>query len=674
MFKRARLDVLLAAALGLSGALLGGSAQPARAQSESDADGEESPELRALRLAEMELFGPSEPLVVIEPGSAPLPATSGTVPDALSSDAPPPVVRSGSSGDDRDLSWLSGLSLPDMPIRWDDRVVRYLEFFRDDPRGHELIRGWMVRRERWGELIRSTLRSEGLPEDLLYVAMVESGFTADARSDAGAVGPWQFVSGTGAEYGLTQSHWIDLRRDPEAATRAAARYLRALHERFGTWELALAAYNMGYGALLRAMRKYDTNDYWELTHLESALPFETTLYVAKIMACAIVGRNLPLFGFAELTMEAPMVADDVEVPGGTALSVIARVAGTTVAELRRLNPALRRDRVPPGADAVAVRIPEGAGERFAERWERARPRSEAHVAYAVRFGERLDDVARRFRTTARSLREVNELPEDDDVDAGFTLMVPAVEPHDERPSEPPVVAVHETFTYPSRRRVFYPCHRGDDVQEIARFFRVSADDVVRWNHLDPHAALQDGIVLQLFVPTSVDLSRAVVMTPDEVQILVVGSDAFFAHHLASEGRVRFRYEVQPGDTLSTIGARFGISVGSLCRINLIGRDAVLRLGQQIVIYAEPSRVPAELRASIEPPPEPAAVETPAAETTPAEAAETPAAETTAAGTTAETPAAEAAEPSDAADGEAPALEASDASDERDPADGATPTP
>ncbi len=571
-----------------------GAAQPA-------SEGEESPELRTLRLAELEIFGLDQPLVVIEPGSAPLPSpVPGTVPDALSSDAPAPIVTTGASSETRDLSWLSGLSLPDMPIRWDDRVVRYLEFFRDDPRGHELIRGWMARRERWGELIRSTLRAEGLPEDILYVAMVESGFSADARSDAGAVGPWQFVSATGAEYGLTQSHWIDLRRDPEASTRAAARYLRALHERFGTWELALAAYNMGYGALLRSMRKYDTNDYWELTHLESALPFETSLYVAKIMACAIVGRNLSVFGFEELPMEAPMTWDDVEVPGGTALSVLARTAGTTVAELRRLNPGFRRDRVPPGGDGIVIRIPEGGGERFAERWERARPRSEAHVTYAVRFGERLDEVARRFRTSARALRELNELAEGDDVDAGFTMMVPAVDPVEPSEAEPPIVGVREgSFTYPDRRRVFYRAHRGDTLAEIARFFRVSVDDLARWNHVDLHAALQDGLFLQLFVPASVDLARAVVLTPDEVRIMVVGSEEFFAHHVASDGRVRFRYRVASGDTLSTIGARFGISVGSLCRINLIGRDAVLRLGQEIVIYAEPDRVPAELRDTAE---------------------------------------------------------------------------
>jgi len=606
------LRVLLALALSTSLLPAPVTAQEGSSYEGASDEGEESPELRVLRLAELEIFGP-EARVVLSPEGAPRPA-DGTVPDSLSSDAPVAAIERGASGEARDLTWLSGLNLPDVPVRWDDRVVRYLELFRDDPRGHELIRGWMARRERWGDMIRGALRAEGLPEDLLYVAMVESGFTTDARSGAGAVGPWQFVSATGAEFGLTQSHWVDLRRDPEASTRAAARYLRALHERFGSWELALAAYNMGYGALLRAMRKYDTNDYWELTHLEAALPFETTLYVAKIMACALVGRNLERFGLGEVTFEPGMHADTVEVPGGTALSVIARAAGTTASELRNLNPALRRDRVPPGADAVTVRIPEGSAARFSERWSRTR-RSEASVAYSVRFGERLSDLATRFRTTERSLRELNELP-DGDIDAGFTLMVPAVAPVEDREAERPVVGVRDaSFSYPDRRQVFYRCHRGEDLGAIARFFRVTVEDIDRWNRIDVHAEVQDGLFLQLFVPSSVDLARAVVLTPEQVRVMVVGSDAFFAYHLASEGRVRFRYVVEPGDTLSTIGARFGISVGSLCRINLIGRDSTLRLGQQIVIYAEPSRVPESLRASIEPI-ETASVDAPSTESEP----------------------------------------------------------
>lgn len=573
---------------------------PARAHAQVD-EGSESEELRALRLAELEIFPPhAEPLVDLSQ----LDRGLGLMPGSLTSVVPPgePEVATGRASD---LSWLEGLTLPDIPIRWDDRVIRYLEFFREDPRGRALIRGWMQRMERYGPMIRRTLRAEELPEDILYLAMIESGFDPRARSDAGAVGLWQFVARTGQEYGLEQTHWVDERMDPEASTHAGARYLAALHARFGTWELAFAAYNMGYGALLRSMRKYGTNDYWRLSRLEAALPYETSLYVAKIMACAIVGRNLERFGLGDLAREEAITWDEVEVPGGTTLAQIARAAESTVEELRRLNPALRRDRVPPGREHASVRIPSGRGASFAERWSRVRPGRAAHVPYVLRMGEDLAAVAHRFRTTEAALRELNALAEGDVVRPGFDLMVPAVPPREPRYETPPVVVVPpRTFAYEGRRRVFYRVTRGDRLPEIARFFGVSVSEVRQWNEVDPRATLQDGLFLQLFVPAQFDTSRAVVLTPEEVRILVMGSEEFYEHHVRQEGRVRLRYRVREGDTLTTIANRFGISVGSVCRINVMPRDAVLAIGQELIVYTSPDRVPAELRGQIEPEPAP----------------------------------------------------------------------
>ncbi len=461
----------------------------------------------------------------------------------------------------------------------------------------------MQRVDRYGPMIRAALRREGMPEDLLYLAMIESGFDPSARSGAGAVGLWQFVSRTGEEYGLHQDHWVDMRMDPEAATSAGAHYLGALHTRFGTWELAFAAYNMGYGALLRSIRKYDTNDYWQLSHLEAALPFETSLYVSKVMACAIVGRNLERFGLGDLAREAPLAWETVEVPGGTPLALVARASSSTVTEIRALNPGLRRDRVPPGHEAFSIRIPEAGSEGFGARWQRVRPTHPAHRPYTVRFGESLAAVARRFATTERSLRELNELTSDDEVHAGFAIVVPAVAPREPPSDAPPVVAVPPgTFRYADRRRVFYRAVRGDEVQEIARFFSVTPAEVRSWNALDPHANLQDGMFVQLFVPPSVDLAQAVVLAPEEVRLLTVGTEEFYEYHVHQDGRVRLRYRVREGDTLSGIGSRFGIAVGSLCRINLVPRDAVLHLGQEVIVYTTSDRVPAELRVGIEPEP------------------------------------------------------------------------
>ncbi|UJR81036.1 LysM peptidoglycan-binding domain-containing protein [Sandaracinus amylolyticus] len=561
-------------------------------------EGEESPELRALRLAELEIFGRDQAIVEITP-QMPRPVRL-SVPDALTSDAPMARTESGATGRARDLSWLEGLTLPDIPVRWDERVIRYLEFFRDDARGQQLIRSWMRRLDRFGPTIRQTLREQGLPEDLIYVAMIESGFDPRARSGAGAVGLWQFVSRTGAEYGLTQDHWVDMRMDPAASTGAGARYLGALQRRFGTWELAFAAYNMGYGALLRSIRKYDTNDYWELSHLEAALPFETSLYVAKVMACAIVGRNPERFGVGDIVREDPIAIDVVEVPGGTSLGPIARAAGTTVEELHRLNPALRRDRCPPGSERVPVRIPGGARTAFERAWARIRPSDPVERSHVVRFGEDLAAIARRHGVTERELREMNELAEEDRVGVGLAIVVPATTVRaSERASDPPVIAIPPgTFEYADRRRVFYRVQRSDELREIARFFGVTLDEVRQWNAIDPRAALQEGMFLQLFVPTRIDLGRAIVMSAEEVRTIVIGSEEFYEHHVRQDGRVRLRYRVRTGDTLSEIAERFGLSTGSMARINQIAREATLRVGQELVVYCEPARVPAELRDQI----------------------------------------------------------------------------
>jgi len=581
--------LLLAAALG--GALL--TSAGAAAQDDRDdgtpAEGEESPELRALRLAELEMFGSEQALVEAHVGPR---VTIGDPPPAFTSDAPPARAESASGG--RDLAWLRGLSLPDIPVRWHDRVVRYLEFYRNDRRGRNIMRAWLERRARWGEMVRAELRDMGLPEDLLYVAMVESGFDPSARSYASAVGMWQFIQRTGEEYGLEVSHWVDERRDPVQATRAGARYLADLHERFGSWELAFAAYNMGYGALLRAMRKYNTNDYWVLSRLEAGLPFETTIYVAKIVACAIVGHNPERFGFELDDPPEPVRFDTVTVPGGTMLRRVARAAGADMEQMRELNPSLKRGRIPPGGERE-VRIPHGTREQFARSWTRRRPGRPAHRSYVVRFGESLDDIADRFRTDEDDLRALNELGEDERLGPGHTILVPAVEPREDDggdDEETPVVAVPaEDFAYPDRRRVFYRVGGDDGIADIARFFSVAVDELRRWNNVDPTAALQPGMILQLFVPPEVDLSQAVVLSEDDVRVLVVGSEEFFDHHEGQQGRVRFRYTVQPGDTLTQIARRFDLSVGSVARINRFSRNATLRVGQEIIVYADRRQAP-----------------------------------------------------------------------------------
>lgn len=520
--------------------------------------GTESAELRELREFEERTFG----------ASATQAASEG------------PAVTST-----EDVSFLAGATLPDLPARWDDAVVRYLVYFRDDPRGQALMRAWYRRAARYDASIRDALRASSVPEDLRCVALAESGFDPTVRSPVGALGMWQFMADTGAQYGLARDRFVDERMDPDRATRSAARYLRDLQRRFGSWELALAAYNMGYGSLLRAIRKYNTNDYATLARVEAGLPFETTVYVSKIVACGIVLRNPERFGLADVIRDAPLVTSTVSVPGGTPLSRVASMANVSEADLTTLNPHLVRGIVPPSRATYDVRVP--ASARATYEAAATATRTWPDRAATLRFGERPADFAARFGLDERELRARNRFADTERIVGPVALSIPNVEPRARRASTAnrPTVPVPAGVTAPAgRRRVFYQVIDGDELDAIATFFEVEVDDVVHWNGLDARARLQSGQTLQIFAPSSVDLERAIVLAEADVRIVVSGSEEFFDWFETNRGRVRARYRVQSGDTLGAVAERFGLTLGDLARINRLPRGALLRVGQELVVY------------------------------------------------------------------------------------------
>jgi len=486
-----------------------------------------------------------------------------------------------------DLAWLADLSLPDLPVRWDDRLVQVLESYRSDARGHANIEALMKRAEPYRSMLRAKLRAAALPEDLLYVAMVESGFDPTVRSDAGALGMWQFVKTTGQDYGLLVDRWVDQRMGAEPSTDAALKYLADLRAKLGSWPLALAAYNMGYGALQRAIAKYNSNDFWTLSRLEAGLPYETVSYVHKIMACAVVGRNPTRFGLKDRGEPSAPATALVSVPGGVGLGRLARAAGLTAEQLAALNPELLRQRTPPDVLHWPLRLPADKVARFTAKWPAEQTAKESHGRHVLRFGERLKDVAEQYDTSVARLRALNGLADDTPVEYGFELLVPDVERLTlPAPTAPVVVGVpSEAPAYPERRRVFYRVAAQDQLAEIARFFEVSLDELRRWNAEDERASLQPGMVLQLFVTPELDLSQALILTPEEVTTLVVGSDAFFDYHESQRDRVRIRYRVKADDTLQGLAERFELSVGSIARINGFSQYRKLDPGSQIIVYA-----------------------------------------------------------------------------------------
>ncbi|AUX40708.1 murein transglycosylase [Sorangium cellulosum] len=585
----------------------------------------ESPELRTLREIDLALFpgaapsaGPAWPAdgtLLLGAGEPRLEATG--LPPAGLPVAPPQADEA------RDISWLRQLELPDIPVRWDGRVVRYLEYYKDDPRGRSAVTTWIRKSGRYGAAIRRVLREQGLPEDLLWLALVESGFDPTIHSPAGAAGLWQFMPEGARIYGLTVDRWVDERLDPERSTLAAARYLSDLRRRFGGWELAFAAYNMGYGGLLASIRKYNTNDFWELSRLEAGMPLETALYVPKILAIAIVARNPRVFGCDGVELDPAVTFDKISLGSGVSLQAVAAAAGSGSPEIEALNPQLVAKRTPPlpvdakGQARWEVRVPAGAGARAAKSMPKLLEREPKLERYLVRWGESLDDIANVRGTTRWTLQSLNGLRPGEPVRPGVLLFVPAAEGVGAAAAEhllangaplsseakPVVVVPAQRFSYEGRRRVFYRVVAGDTLRDLAAVLSVTPDEICRWNTLAPGASLHEGMTLQLFVPKSQRHEGVFLLDDAAARVMEVGSEDFFAHFEGLKGRKRIEIAVREGDTFSKLATRYGLSVGSLERINQRSRRSLLMPGDRLVVYVPatrpddpaPAPVPAEPR-------------------------------------------------------------------------------
>ncbi|MEJ7728136.1 MAG: LysM peptidoglycan-binding domain-containing protein [Polyangiaceae bacterium] len=567
--------------------------------------GAESTDLRAMRDLDLALFPKAKTAGAISES----PFLAEERPEVQSSGLPPATDLPGNadSGPLRDMSWLRGLTMPDIPVRWDARVVRYLEFYRNNPRGRSMVTTWIKKSGRYSAAIRRVLADQNMPEDILWLAMVESGFDATISSPVGAAGLWQFMPDGARIYGLTVDRWVDERLDPERATVAAARYLADLRQRFGGWELAFAAYNMGYGGLLASIRKYNTNDYWELSRFEAGIPFETALYVPKIVAMAIVARNRAVFGVDQVEIEPAIEFDKVAVGSGVPVKNIAVAAGVSEKDVIALNPQLLAMRTPPLAPEAkqevswVVRVPAGAGARAAKSLPRTASTDPRLERYLVRWGESLEDIANQRGVTRASLAALNGLRKDEVVRAGTVLLVPgapgisaaaAASLVVEGPKAKPVVVVpSQAFSYADRRRVFYRVMAGDTIHQVANALSVTADDLRRWNVLDPAASLHEGMTLQVYLPVGQKLPLAVAVEEREVRLLVAGTPEFFSHFEGQKGRARIEVVAEPGDTWKSLARKYGLSVGMMERINQKPRSSALSPGDRLVVYVPSASAP-----------------------------------------------------------------------------------
>ena len=469
------------------------------------------------------------------------------------------------------------------PVRWDidvatfnnhNRVQYYLDFFRGPAR--ERFGIWLTRMPRYEGMIRQRLQKEGLPADLVYLALIESGFSNTATSRARAVGMWQFMKGTAKHYGLRVDSWVDERRDPYRATDAAARHLRDLTSRFGSLYLAAAAYNAGAGKVSRGLGRLPDDDsdsvntdatFFRLYDTK-LLRRETKDYVPKLIAAALIAKEPARYGF-DVTLAEPAAYDSIIVPGMTGLDVIARLADTTVAAVREMNPQYLRLATPPGVPSI-VRIPQGRGPATVAGYaELPVSKRVTFVEHLVARGETMGGIARKYHVSLRLLTDANPRVRGRSLRPGQQVIVPtggALSTSVARRVADPVVPAGSTASG------FHRVRRGETLSGLADEYDVTIAQLRAWNALGRSEKIRAGQRLRVTAPGATRARPAAPPPASEnIQISSAG---------ASTSRV---HVVRRGETLGGLARQYGVSVQALRQANGLSERATIRAGAALRI-------------------------------------------------------------------------------------------
>ena len=458
-----------------------------------------------------------------------------------------------------------------------ERVQYYLDFFQGPAR--ERFGAWLQRMPRYEPMIRARLARQGLPGDLLYLALIESGFSNAATSRARAVGMWQFMPSTGRQYGLRVDRWVDERRDPVKATDAAARHLDDLRERFGSLYLAAAAYNAGGGKVSKGLRRLGDGPEEDLGEEELTsdstffllydtryLRRETKDYVPKLIAAALIAKEPEKYGFPRPAALAPFAYDSMVVPDATGLDVVARLAGTDVAVLRDLNPQFLRLITPPGARAI-VRLPVGTGEAtraaYAELPANRRVTFKEHV---VRSGETLGGIGRRYGVAVADIRAANRNIAPNRLRLNMTLIIPvspAFDPRAVAATEAPVARSHGR-TVARSGATWHTVRRGESWWSIGRRYGVRTGDLLTWNGAGPREKLRIGQRIRVR-PGGQAVGRSATSRTAPARLATAAAPA--------------TYRVKRGDTLSEIAVRYGLTEARLRQLNRLPASGDVQAGK-----------------------------------------------------------------------------------------------
>ena len=459
----------------------------------------------------------------------------------------------------------------DLPLMFNDQVAMFINYFSSTKGRHTLEHG-LTRAGRYRDMISETLKQEGVPQDLIYLAMAESGFQPLALSRAGARGMWQFMAGRGSMYGLERNWWVDDRQDPEMSTRAAARHLKDLYDQFGDWYLAMAAYNTGPGNIQRAVERTGYADFWEL-YRRGVLPQETRNYVPIIVAVTIMAKNPAQYGLENVVPEKPVPTDKATINYPVDLRLVAECLDTSASYLQELNPSLLRMTTPKD-QAFTLNLPPSTKDKYEAAIALIPPDMRTFWRYhRVEYGESLASIARKYHTSTGVIAEANNLP-GDDVRVGSKLIIPIA------PSKG-----GDTVAY-SRKATHYKVRKGDNLGSIADDFEVPVDKLRAWNHLRGNTVAV-GRTLTIYKPVGEGGGSEVASASDPAPARPGKSakstkTAKSGSRLASSAAAATYHKVKKGETLSGIAESYNTTVANLKKNNA-NLSANLRAGEVLVI-------------------------------------------------------------------------------------------
>jgi membrane-bound lytic murein transglycosylase D len=464
---------------------------------------------------------------------------------------------------DTSLSAIESIDIfPSVPLITNRKVNQVMSYYRG--KGRKVFLRWMDRAQVMLPRIQEILRDEGLPEELAYLAMIESGLNPKAYSWAHASGVWQFIRSTGRLFGLHSDWWYDERCDVDKSTHAAAEYLKKLYLEFDDWYLALAAYNCGEIRVHRAIRQHGSRNFWKLWRL----PRQTENYVPSFLAAAIIMQNPTEYGFPEFQAADDPPIDVVWVNGCVDLEVLANCAGTDVATLKQLNPHILRWCTPPTVDSVAISIPAGSSDQFRARYAQIpQDRKTKWVRHQIRSGETLSSIAHMYGTTISAIMDVpeNNLRNAHRIPVGRYLLIPAP-PGGVTVSAPeePASYTDVTDSYEDQTHDTYRVRSGDTLGKIAARFGVSVQNLRNWNNLSNKRYIYPGQVLEIWSSG--------------------GGSAQVAS--SNDAESSSTHTVRRGESLWSISQRYGVSISQIQAANSMGGRTKIKPGDILVI---PSR-------------------------------------------------------------------------------------